>query len=465
MICKLLAVFSKGRPGLSVFLGVVVLPGIFVCFASGNDKVSGYTFSDFYNALELYEDERCLETGEAIFENLRTKHGENSGFIALKSRFQAAEFLVKRMINELKRATGRQLFAKSGQVFGYGEIHTSKQALMVAPAKSFHEDSLGLFRNPVKIKDLEDAEKRFLSSYYDFRLQRLTEVVARAGQALAIAEPDFEGTYNYTLVLPLLHSSEEHPVWIAVLPRWMRRSGQLRSLSDSSLLHYGLSFQAMVLGRAAAKMDGEEFSKVDFYKSAAKKAGVWNAHIASDCLRRAIGITPAEQVDDIVGLHFDILQLWLDSSNFVLAAGQSRTIYETFPEHGRAGKAIWLYYYSLSRAGKSEEILMNIDGAISDKRAEAYKSKLMYIKWWALRRGGGKLGMIAGLEYKLLKRYGNNPIVAPILLSRATDSLAKQDYGQVYNILNRLKEKFPSAEATKQAEKMLKKLKNADAIK
>lgn len=50
------------------------------------------------------------------------------------------------------------------------------------------------------------------------------------------------------------------------------------------------------------------------------------------------------------------------------------------------------------------------------------------------------------------------------MLSRATDSLAKQDYGGAYSLLRDLVEKFPSSTAAKQAEKMMEKLSNVKGI-
>ena len=84
----------------------------------------------------------------------------------------------------------------------------------------------------------------------------------------------------------------------------------------------------------------------------------------------------------------------------------------------------------------------------------------MYIKWWSLRRERDKEAQVAALEYELIKRYGDDPMVAPILLSQATDLLAGQNYTDAYNILLKLVDKFPETAAATQAKKMIEKLKN-----
>jgi TolA-binding protein len=100
-----------------------------------------------------------------------------------------------------------------------------------------------------------------------------------------------------------------------------------------------------------------------------------------------------------------------------------------------------------------------VDEALADERCRQYEAKLMYTKWWALRRERDQGAEIAALEYELLNRYGDQPMVAPIMLSQATDTLARQDYNGAYAILSELVQKFPSTKAAEQAKKMLDKLK------
>jgi hypothetical protein len=286
--------------------------------------------------------------------------------------------------------------------------------------------------------------------------------VAKAGQALVIVEPAFKGTHDYVLVLPLLHASDEKPINVEVLPRWMQRPEQLRMLSDSCLLHFGFPFHAMTLAKHGAQIRREPFSEVEFYRSAAKKCGASKAHIAADSLNKAIDLAGTDDDSVTVDLQFEILQLWLDSENYSLAAGQARKIFETYPDCEQACKAVWLYHYALSRANKTDEILAHVDEALADERCRRYEAKLMYTKWWALRRERDQGAAIAALEYKLLNRYGDEPMVAPIMLSQATDLLARQDYNGACGALSELVEKFPSTKAAEQAKKMLDKLKPSE---
>ena len=106
-----------------------------------------------------------------------------------------------------------------------------------------------------------------------------------------------------------------------------------------------------------------------------------------------------------------------------------------------------------------QAILQEIDAALENPKCELYKPKMMYIKWWALRRQRDQMGRVSALEHELLKLYGEDPMVAPIMLSQGTDLLAGQDYNGAYEILNRLCEKFPETKASEQARRILEKLK------
>ena len=433
---------------------IIVSAFSFANIALGGD-VPEPNFTDFYQAIESDSDKQAVQAGQEIFERIEKKYRSDAGFGALKSKLVAAEFLANQMIGQLKKATGRQIFDVAGELFENKE--KSKNSLSVAPAKSFYETSRAIFLKPVNISELEAEEKKFLSRFYNLKLRIMISSIAKAGHALAIAETSFKGTYDYVLVLPFLHTSETGAVNNDVLAPWMRQSDQLKVFSDSSLLHYGFVYHAQAFARAAAKLGKEDFSQEDFYRSASKKCGMELPHVAVDCLKRAIELIDEKNVDERIGLQFDIIQIWLDSANAALAAGEAKSIADSFPDHTRSGDAIWLHFYALSRAGNVESILANIDAAISNPSCSDYRAKLMYMKWWALRKQKDRGAAIAALEHQLITDYGDDVMVAPIMLSHATDLLAGQDYAGALATLNLVQEKFPSSKAAKQAEKMTQK--------
>lgn len=446
---------KNNRHLILIALSVLALASI--TFGADSQEVS---FEDFYKTLEVGTDEQAVQTGQKIFERIGRKYRTDAEFGVLKSKMMSADFLANQMITQLKKATTRQMLAVSEELFKSKTKGDDRDVLSVKPAISFYLTSRQIFSKQVSIGQLEDEEKKFIASFYNLKLRILSSTIAKAGQALAIAEPSFEGTYDYVLVLPLLHTSENRPVNINVLPKWMCNSSQLNILSDSCLLHYGFTYHAQVFARAAAQMDKKEFLQEKFYRSASKKCAKQKlSRIAADCLKKAIDSTDPEKTDEKIAMQLDIVQTWLNSDNFTLAAGEAKNIIDNFPDHEKSGNAAWLHFYALSRANNAKAILANINASIANPRCSDYMAKLMYLKWWALRREKNQSAQIAALEHKLITDYGKNAMVAPIMLSRATDLLAKQDYSGAFAQLDQLQEKFPDTKAAQQAKKIMEKLK------
>lgn len=411
----------------------------------------------FEAALVAADDRKAMTIGDTLFDGMRQKYRADAGFLAFEGRLKAAQFLAGQMQQQLSKATGTQLSVVAGELPG-GAGKKKAAASPVAPAKQFLQTSAKLFTGPVVIDNLSSAEKSFLTHYYDLKLRSHVTAVARAGQALALAEPSFHGTHDYVLVLPLLHPSDSNPVNTAILPSWMNTPEQLLELSDSCLFRFELPYAAMMIARRAAEARGAAFSELTFYREAAAKCGKSQAHVAVECLNKAAQFVSADDRATRLALGFEIVQLWLDSGNYPLAAGEARRVLQMQPAREDFSRATWLYYYALSRGNSAQEILLDIDRALEDPRCEMYRVKLMYVKWWALRRQRDQGARVAALEQELLSRYGNDPIVAPILLSRATDLLASQSYGEARQILGQLVERFPSTKAAEQAKSMLDKL-------
>jgi outer membrane protein assembly factor BamD (BamD/ComL family) len=423
------------------------------------------SFAAFHEALDASDDKTASILGQAIFERLERKYRNDAGFGALSHKLKAAEFLVEQMVAQLNKAQAQKITLVADELFKKGAYSRQAKLSAITPARSFYEQSAGLFSRPIATAELAGEEKAFLAAYYDYKLGLLATAVAMAGQGLILADPTFERMYDYTLVLPLLHVSGSEPVNVGILPCWMQKQAYMSTFSDSCLLQFGLPVQAMLFAKQRAKAQNQPFSEVNFYRSAARGCQDSHPHIAVDCLEKALACVPEADMDTRFALQYETVQVSLDSGNYALAAGQARKIFKTYPEHTKAGKAIWLHFYALSKGNDIGGILAHIDNALSDDHCEAYRPKLMYLKWWALRHKHDDTGALAALEYELLKDYGNSPMVAPILLSRATDRLVRQDYAGARESVIELVEKFPDTKAAAQANRMLEKLKTAGDVR
>ncbi|HUT30592.1 MAG TPA: hypothetical protein VMX13_12430 [Sedimentisphaerales bacterium] len=441
---------------------LICAAGVWLSVARANsttDNTEVIGFAAFQQALNASDDVKAASIGASMLQRLQQKYRADAGFTTYTSKLDTAEFLANQMASQLRNIAIKCGKPLADELFTENTGDNKEWLQSIAPAKRLYETSVKLFSAPITIAGLQEQEKDFLAQYYDLKLRTLTGAVAKAGQALAIAEPTFKATYDYVLVLPLLHASDEKPISVNVLPRWMQRPDQLALLSDSCLLHFGFPSHAMTLARRAAQTQDKPFSELEYYRAAVKKCGASKAHVAVDSLRKAIDCVAGGDHSLTADLQFEIVQLWLDSKNYSLAAGEARSIFEGHAAPEQACKAMWLYHYALSRANKVDDILLHVDTALTDSRCEAYKPKLMYVKWWALRRKRDEAARVAALEYQLIHQYGDDPMVAPVMLSQATDLLAHQDYNGAYYSLTQLVEKFPSTKAAEQARKMLEKLK------
>jgi tetratricopeptide (TPR) repeat protein len=438
-----------------MLLNLLLMVSVSSVTAADNISISD-DFAGFNKSIEMNDSDLSNKLGDKIFGKMLEKYERDSGFVAYKSKLMLSEYLARQMISRLQKAAQKRMQEVAGDPLGDKDKHRDR-SLAVSPAKNIYESSKAMFAKPVKIEGLSDDDKKFLGEYYNLKLRNFTSDIAKAGQGLAVAESQFKGTHNYVLVLPLLHIPSSKGVNVNLLPPKMTNSMHLKAISDSCLFHYGMPHQAMEVAREMAG-NKKTFSEYDFYNQSSKKCTTEQVNIAVECLKMAIDCVPENEQQKSIELKFDIVQLWLDSKNYSLAAGQAKEIFETFSDIPEDGKAIWLYYYALSRSNNVDAILANVDSALSDERCKSYKAKLMYIKWWALRRKRDEGARVAVLEHELIKLYGDSPMIAPVFLSRATDLLAQQNYNDAKYVLADLIEKFPETKAAIQAKKMVEKL-------
>ena len=335
------------------------LTKVMVCLVvylfADSSMILGEQFNDsskyvqsFWEAINASNDKQAMLTGDSVFNSLDEKYGGSKNFVALKSRLRMTQMLAARLTNELQSATKKTLQSTALELFEGGKKSNN---ITVTPAMHYYKSAKQMFAKPIGINDFSTEEKKFLATYYDLKLRSGISSIAKSGKALAVAEPKFKGTYNYILILPLLHLSDKRPINIEVLPKWIQKPNQLDAISGSCLLHYGLPLHAMMLAKQSADLQGNHFSSVEFYKDAAVKCkAASHVNVAVECLQRALlsGL-PNHEADVVVDLKFEIVQLWIDSKNYSLAAGSAKEIFKDHPDHSNAGRAIWMYYYSLRK--------------------------------------------------------------------------------------------------------------------
>jgi len=431
----------------------------FCLILSGGTMLYGapdYSYSTFNKALEAGNEEEISKIGQSLLSRLTQAREGEKGLKVYKSKITAAEYLANQMISQLKRATRERMIFTGKELL----MEKKSRKVMVIPAKEYYQAASKVFSLPIPTDAFSKEEKIFLVRYYNFLLRKLTANIGKAGMALAMADPEFKGTYDYILVLPLLHTARQKPINVEVLPKWLYQPEQLGILSDSCLLHYGLPCQAMHLSKRVSEMMKKGFSEKEYYEQAALKCEKVDDRIAVECLTLAIGCVPAKDRKAILALEYRIFQQWWDGGNYLMATTQAKRIMQQYSDLDESVKAVEQYYTGLANSGNADGILVDIDNAINSPRYKQYKPQLLFVKWWALRRKRDQTARLAATEEVLLKQYGESAIVAPVLFSRAMDYLSNQEYDSAQQILNKIVTKFPASKSAEQATRIMERLKS-----
>jgi len=234
-----------------------------LCFSQTPNTSSADDIDLFMKALDQtpQNSAQAIELGNRIFSDLSKKYSLSPGFINLKSRLQSASFLADKMQSQLRKSRNKYLLKVTED-----QKQKKTNSLVVAPAKSFYDSSTDLFSRLISIDNLPENEKTFLTRYYNLILGKHIENISLAGLGYAVAEPSFTGTYDYVLVLPLLHTPNGKAVNLDVLPLSMKTSELLNQLGDSALLHFFRVTAAMSLARGAAAISNRAFNEIDYYR-------------------------------------------------------------------------------------------------------------------------------------------------------------------------------------------------------
>lgn len=435
--------FTNVRFGVLLLVSILALNNI--CLGDFDSD-----FIEFQQAVNNGKVAESMSKGESIFKELETEYYNNPGFNSLKSKLTASIFLAKKMNSNLSEARKKAMANQMGS--------GKKSQLTVPPARTYYESAKKLFSKGITAEGIVRDHKFFLGMYYNFRLRVLTTALAKSGQGLSIADPSFKGTYEYVLVLPLLHCLNGSPLDFDTLPALMKKKNNAQALSEACLKHFGLPYQAMNISKSIAEENNSGFNEYNYYISAAKTCEKQMPGVAVDCLSRAIHTLGDKKNIKFIDMSFEIIRIWLDSGKYSLAAGYAKDLSGDIRGNKRYPEAVWNYYYALSRTNNVEAILSSIDSALNDETCSKYHAKLAYIKWWSLRRSRADAEQIMALEKKLMEMYPDNPMLAPIYLSRATDLLARQNYKEAMILLDKIVKKYPGSKAAVQAKKILVKL-------
>lgn len=233
-------------------------------------------------------------------------------------------------------------------------------------------------------------------------------------------------------------------------------SDNFDAMSDFCLLRVERPKTAVAIAKYKTQSEGQSFSLVDWSLSASTRC-VENHRpdLAEKLLSAAIN-----DINDrakIVELRLKIAENYGECGENARAVKECRQIAEAFPDNLLYGKVMSSYFAYLARQSKVQEILAEIDSALGSPQCQRYLPQLVYLKWWALRKTNQQI-LANKIGEQLIKDYGSNLCIAPVLLAHATDALSNQRYDQCRKLLVQLTRNFPRTNSANQARKILSRL-------
>jgi tetratricopeptide (TPR) repeat protein len=280
------------------------------------------------------------------------------------------------------------------------------------------------------------------------------------GRQVLMSDPNSSENACYALVLPLLHLHGRGDDWEqAELLLALFSPAMLDVLSRFALLQVERPEAAMAVAQYMAEATDKEFSPVQWALDAAEACVAdHRPDLAERLLRTTVSRT--EDRDSAAKLRLKIAEGYAQCGDHETAAQICERIVVDLPDTSLYGriKAMRLGY--LAREDKIEQVIAETGVALQEPGCKSHLPQILYLRWWALRKAN-RLEEALEIARVLVERCPTNPCVAPVLLARATDALARQEYDACRELLTRLTEDFPETESARRAADILSRLKGS----
>jgi len=403
----------------------------------------------------------AMRVGHDLFQSLASKYPENAGLHDLQKRLEAAYNLVE-LITQSLESRRKKILVDISDLDILPElppvrVDEEESAHLLPSAEHLYFTNLPSFSHKLRIQEVPATEAKFLSKYYDLRMQSWIEKVVDITARASVTASESSALSHYSFVLPLLYLSEDNSAWNEpdfLLP--IIGIDNLDTMSDFCLLRVERPRTALAIAKYKAKSEGSSFSLLDWSLAASGRCVENNRPDIAEKLLSA-AIDSLSDNDKVAELRLKIAENYGKCGDDVRAAKLCAQIAKDFPNNSLYGKVMCSYFAYLTRQSKAQEILAEIDSALESQQCQRHLSQLMYLKWWALRKTDQQ-HLANQIGEQLISNYAENPCVAPVLLAQATDALSNQRYDRCRKLLVQLTKNFPQTNSAKQAEKILTRL-------
>jgi hypothetical protein len=403
----------------------------------------------------------ALQLGESLFHALRQEQPDDPALALLADRLEVARQISARLIS---RTSLRQP-ALLEQMPGLDELglpaapprETAAEALL-PPAQNLYWTHLRAFTAEPNDANLAPPQRTFCAQYYRWRMQ---DFIMEIGRQIMVTHPDSLEHVQYALVLPLLYLYGEDQRWEEMEPLLaLTAPDMLDALAKFALLEIERPEAALALARCEARARGREFSAVPW---ATATADLCAAHHRPDLAEKLLSVMIAatQDLESAAELRWKIAESYARCGDYGMGAQLCAQILAELPNTSQYGRILVAYLGYLAREDKAGDVVAATEPVQQDPRCKPCLAQILYLRWWALRKVD-RLDDAAAIGQLLIEQYSNNPATAPVLLERATDALARQEYNTCRELLTRLAESFPGTKSAERAVDILARLKNSD---
>lgn len=404
---------------------------------------------------------QALELGGSLFKALLQQKPQNSTLALLTQRLSVAEQISVLVISGLRPSQPKLLEGIPGmEDLGLPPPAHENRATPTSlplPAQDLYWTHLSAFSCELALDDLPMQQATFLGRYYDLQMQ---DSIMKISRQIVVADPNSSENACYAIVLPLLYLCGRDNAWGQIEPFLALFSPhQLDVLWRFSLLQAERPHASARIARYQAKMMGKDFSLVAWALDAADACV---ANHRPDLARQSLytAIDDTTDRNEMEELRLRIAEGYDRCGDYATAARTCRQIADDLPDTPFYGRTMAMYFGYLAREAKTDQIVTETESALQDARCKSYLPQILYLRWWALCKVNRQDEAVR-IARRLLEQYPSNPCVAPVLLERATDAIARQQYDQCRELLMKLTKDFAGTESARRAKEILARFKGS----
>lgn len=421
---------------------------------------------EYEQFVQMADDNRraqALELGNSLFKALLEEKPENPALVLLTKRLSAAEQIGALVMNGIRLGQPK-LLEGIPDVEDLGlpppvSADRVAPASLLPPAREVYWTRLREFADERISNGLSVQQVAFCNRYYDLRMQ---DLIVAIGRHVVVADPDSSENICYALVLPLLHLHGRDGDWEQMEPLLTLFSPTiLDMLSKFALLQIERPQAAMAVAQYRARMIDREFSPAQWAADAAEACVASHRPDLAGQLLCMVAASTGDR-DSAARLRLRIAESYARCGDYNVAAQICERILVDLPDTSLYGSIKVMRLGHLAREDKAEQVVVETRSALQDSRCGPHLAQVLYLRWWALRKMN-RLEEAAQTAQRVLEQYPDNPCVAPVLLERATDALARQEYDRCRELLIKLTGDFPGSESAKRAQDILSRLTGSTA--